>query len=190
MLTIIHALEEWHHIKIWMGHKNLEYFQTVKKLNCCQACWSFYLLCFDFELHHHPGTAMGKSDALSHCLDHGSGPEDNNNVTLLHPELFIVHALEGLTLAGKECGIIQDVKKAFREGLLEDEVAGVVWKLRELGGKSLVSAEWAETNGLLMLQGKVYIPDVHDLRWWIMAQHYDSWVMGHPGRWKTLELVS
>jgi hypothetical protein len=45
MLAIIQALEEWHHylegarhpIKIWMDHKNLEYFRTTQKLNCHQA---------------------------------------------------------------------------------------------------------------------------------------------------------
>ena len=41
MLTIIRALEEWWHFlegaqlkfKIWTDHKNLEYFQTSKKIN-------------------------------------------------------------------------------------------------------------------------------------------------------------
>ena len=114
ILVVIHALEEWDHflkgtkhcIKIWTDHKNLEYFQTAKKLNHHQACWSLYLLHFNFKLCHDPGTAMGKSDALSHHLDHGSGLEDNSDVTLLHPELFIVHALERLTLLREECGII------------------------------------------------------------------------------------
>ena len=114
MLVIVHTLEEWHHflkgtkhhIEIWTDHKNLEYFQTAKKLNHCQACWSLYLSHFNFELCHSPGTAMGKSDTLLHCSDHGSGLEENSNMTLLCQELFIIHALEELTLVGEECGII------------------------------------------------------------------------------------
>jgi len=43
MLAIIHALKEWryfleeatHLVEIWTDHKNLEYFMTAKKLNCC-----------------------------------------------------------------------------------------------------------------------------------------------------------
>jgi len=43
MLAIICALEEWRHflegathpVEIWTDHKNLEYFITAKKLNCC-----------------------------------------------------------------------------------------------------------------------------------------------------------
>jgi len=46
MLAIIRVLEEWRHflegarhpVEIWTDHKNLEYFMTAKKLNCCQAC--------------------------------------------------------------------------------------------------------------------------------------------------------
>jgi hypothetical protein len=45
MLAVMRALEEWRHflkgakekVKIWMDHKNLEYFITVKKLNSRQA---------------------------------------------------------------------------------------------------------------------------------------------------------
>ena len=72
MLAIMRLLEEWRHflegvqhrVEIWMDHKNLEYFMTVKKLNCRQACWSLYLLRFDFVMHHRPGKSMGKCDAL------------------------------------------------------------------------------------------------------------------------------
>ena len=60
MLAIICALEEWwhflegaqHKFEIWMDHKNLEYFQTFKKLNRHQARWSLYLAHFDFMLYH------------------------------------------------------------------------------------------------------------------------------------------
>ena len=33
---------------------------------------------------------MGKTDALSHREDHGSGTKDNQDLILLQPELFIV----------------------------------------------------------------------------------------------------
>jgi hypothetical protein len=110
MLTIIQALEEWHHylegachpIEIWMDHKNLEYFHTAQKLNCHQAQWSLYLSHFDFLLHHKPGCSMGKPDALSWHADHGSGHDDNCDMTLLSPELFQIHALSGMNLVGAE----------------------------------------------------------------------------------------
>ena len=33
-------------------------------------------------MHHHPGKSMGKTDALSHRSDHGTGSEDNDNMVV------------------------------------------------------------------------------------------------------------
>ena len=110
ILTIMRALEEWRHFlegtpdkfEIWMDHKNLEYFMSAKKLNCRQACWSLTLAWFDFVMHHRPGKTMGKSDALSRRADHGSGLEDNRDITLLTPNFFAICALEGTKVEGEE----------------------------------------------------------------------------------------
>jgi hypothetical protein len=49
---------------------------------------------------------MGKPDALSRRADHRSGQGDNNNLTLLAPELFHIYALAGVQLKGKEHNIL------------------------------------------------------------------------------------
>ena len=93
MLTIIRAMEEWRHFlegaehsfKVWTDHKNLEYFQSTKKLNCRQARWSLFLARFDFVLHHRLGKSMGKPDALSRRSNHRNRSDDNSNLTLLTP---------------------------------------------------------------------------------------------------------
>ena len=117
MLAIIRAMEEWRHFlegselgfEVWTDHKNLEYFQTAKKLNRRQARWSLFLARFDFVLHHRPGRSMGKPDALSRRVDHGTGSDDNSNITLLTPGLFAVCALEGLEVVGEERDILRDI---------------------------------------------------------------------------------
>jgi len=119
MLAIIWALEKWRHflegmthlVEIWTDHKNLEYFMTTKKLNCCQACWSLHLARFDFLLHHCPGRAMGKPDTLSRRADHGNGASDNENVVLLQLEFLVVRALEGVELTGVEQKILSNIHK-------------------------------------------------------------------------------
>jgi hypothetical protein len=111
---VMRALEEWRHflegakekVEIWTDHKNLEYFMTAKKLNCRQARWSLYLLRFDFVMHHHPGTSMGKCNALLQRADHLDGSNDNQDTTLLRPEFFTVQALEGVTMEGAERDIL------------------------------------------------------------------------------------
>jgi hypothetical protein len=41
---------------------------------------------------------MGKPDALSRWAEHGSRQRDNDNLTLVSPELFRIHALAGVRL--------------------------------------------------------------------------------------------
>jgi len=77
MLAVIHCLETWRHFlegsqskfKVWIDHKNLEYFMSNQKLNCRQARWALYLSRFDFVLKHISGSKMGKADGLSRRPD-------------------------------------------------------------------------------------------------------------------------
>ena len=107
-------MEEWRHFlegsklrfEVWTDHKNLEYFRTAKKLNRRQARWSLFLAHFDFVLHHRPGKSMGKPDALSQRADHGTGSDDNSNITLLTLGLFAICALERMEVIGEERDIL------------------------------------------------------------------------------------
>ena len=49
--------------------------------------------------------------------------------------------------------------------------------------------EWAEEQGLILFRGKVYVPKDIELRKEIVRLHHKTSISGHPGRWKTLELV-
>jgi hypothetical protein len=199
MLAIIRGLEEWRHllegarhpVEIWTDHKNLEYFRVAQKLNRRQARWSLYLSRFDFTLHHKPGKSMGKPDALSRRSDHGTGASDNNNITLLTPEQFRVHALTGLDIVGEEKDILKEIRRSLRDDEQEEPVAKAARELRKTKGRSSVrSAEWSEGDSLLMFRGRIYVPKDRDLRRRIVEQHHDSLIAGHAGRFKTLELVS
>lgn len=98
LLAIVRAFKEWsqylkgvqYPILILTDHQNLKYFQTTQKLNCRQVHWSLILSDFDYVLEHHrPGSSMGKPDALFCRSDHDTGKEDNANIVLLEPHLFI-----------------------------------------------------------------------------------------------------
>jgi len=52
------------------------------------------------------------------------------------------------------------------------------------------STEWSEDEGVLWFRGKIYVPRNVDLRRQVVSLCHDTKVAGHPGRWKTLELVS
>jgi hypothetical protein len=74
---------------------------------------------------------MGKPDALSRHADHGDGSGDNNDITLLRPELSVIRALKGLTVEGEERDILQDIHCGNRTGAQEDAVAAVAQALKK-----------------------------------------------------------
>jgi hypothetical protein len=95
---------------------------------------------------------MGKPDALSHRADHGSGQNDNNNMTLLSPELFCVHMLSAIALVGTECDILRDIRHSLQDNKQEEPIAKAARKLQKDRGQGTVrSAEWSESEGLLMM---------------------------------------
>ena len=67
---------------------------------------------------------MGKPDALLRRADHSEGlSSDNEDITLLPPDVFRIHALTGLTIAGEETSILCDIRRSTREANLEEPVA-------------------------------------------------------------------
>jgi len=52
------------------------------------------------------------------------------------------------------------------------------------------SSEWSNIDGLLRFREKIYVPQSPDLHRQIVALCHDTYIAGHPGRWKILELVS
>jgi hypothetical protein len=148
MLAIIQGLEEWRHylegarhpVEIWTDHKNLEYFRVAQKLNRRKARWSLYLSRFNFTLHHKPGRSMGKPDALSRRPDHGSGQGDNDNLTLLAPELFRIHALAGVRLKGDERNVLWEVQPSLKVDDQEESVVKAARELRKDKGRGTIKS--------------------------------------------------
>jgi transposase InsO family protein len=133
---------------------------------------------------------MGKSDALSRRADHRTGSSNNSDMILLTPNLFAVRALEGVEMIGEERDILKVIRKGVRNREKEEAVARAAKELQGTSARSVRSAEWSLDNGVLFFRGKIYVPDVPDLRRRIVNLCHDSRIAGHAGRWKTLELVS
>src|SRR6266404_8071027 len=192
MLAIMHALEEWRHFlegsdqkfEIHTDHKNLSYFREAHKLNRRQARWSLYLSRFDFILTHKLGRQMGRPDALSRRADHPRGAEDNADCTLLTLEVFELRATEAVTLEGEEAIFMEQIRQSDQYNDL------VVKALKALDAGELHSDEWMCAEEVVLYQGRVYVPDDPQLRHDLVHAHHSAAVAGHPGQWKTLELVS
>jgi hypothetical protein len=197
MLGIIRALEAWRHylegakheVEIWTDHQNLRYFMSAKKLNRRQARWALFLSRFNFHLIHKPGSLMKKADTLSRRPDHKRGVEnDNKNTTLLKPEYFRIRALRQghLLIDGSEKETLSKIRKCED---MDEEVVKAVKEMKGEKKKTIKGEEWVEEQGLILFRGKVYVPKDIELRREIIRLHHNTSISGHPGRWKTLELV-
>jgi hypothetical protein len=133
---------------------------------------------------------MGKSDALLRRPDHGSGSQDNSNIVLLNADLFAVRAMEAVAVEGEEHEVLRDICAKVKEGCMDDSVTLMVKGLKDSKSRTVKGAEWNLHEGLVYFRDHIYMPHDEELRQWIVTQHHDSKVVGHPGRWKTLELVA
>jgi len=191
-------MEEWRHFlegarfqfEIWTDHWNLKYFMKAQKLNRRQARWALYLSRFNFKMIHKLGSSMGKADALSRRVDWKKGVEnDNQDKTLLKPEWFEVRALERghVLVDANEADLVKRIKESEAR---EDEVVKAVEEMKKAGVRSLRGEEWKIEEGLILWNGKVYVPKDPKLRTEIIRLHHDTPVGGHGGQWKTVELVT
>ena len=125
---------------------------------------------------------MGKPDALSQRSDHGSGTDDNQNLTLLTPNLFAIRALEGLQAVGEEKDILKEIRCGMESEDQEEVVITVVKELKKSPAKSVRSSEWSLESGLLYYRSKVYVPGAK-LCCQILTLCHNSKLTGHPRRW-------
>jgi len=199
LVAIIYTLTEWRHyiegqgipIEIWTDHKNLEYFMEAKNLTRRQARWALFLCRFDFELHYKPGKLSAKPDALSRRADHFKSDEDDNTerIILDKNKIKIMATRRGHAMILNERPLVQRIKEVQ---IMEDDVRQVVKQVKKLGPKSLRKGleDWNMEEGLLLYRGRIYIPKNEIIRRDIIKIHHDTPAAGHPGRHKTLELVS
>lgn len=198
LLAIVRSLDEWRHylegsphtIDVISDHKNLLYFSEARNLTRRQARWSIFLSRFDFTIRHRPGRLGGKPDAMSRRVDLQPDGTDNANRTLLDRELFRMHAMRrGMARIEGDTTLLRRIRgsRSWDEELVE--------AIEALKGKAPVSLkkelqDWNTEDGLLLYRGKVYVPKDEAIRRDIVKLHHDSLPVGHPGRWKTYELVS
>jgi len=194
LLSVIRALEEWRHllegathpVDIYNDHRNLTYFMEAQNLNRRQARWSLYLSRFNFVMHHRPGKSSGKPDALSRWVDHQQDGSDNLGQTLLTPEFFGVRAAGGVTLTTEASEFLEQIKKCKKW----DDIAIAGLKTPKPKMYKSRNEDWQEEDGLVTHNGRIYVPQDRKLRYDIVQAHHDTPIAGHPGRWKTQDLVT
>ena len=91
---------------------------------------------------------------------------------LLKPELFVRAAhMEGQTEApGVGSALLQRICQLTRSDPPHISLL-----------MAMKSADWKTEQGLLLYQGKVYVPPVGQLHYEMLSAHHDTPIAGHPG---------
>jgi len=129
---------------------------------------------------------MGKADGLSRQPDWQEGVgKENKNRTLVKKEWLDTRAIKEVVIEG-----VDILDRIRRSKAVDDKIVKVVEKMKRANVKVLRNKEWREEDGLMLKDGKVYMPKDEELRAEVIRLHHDTLVGGHRGQWKTVELVT
>ena len=128
---------------------------------------------------HVAGKSMGRADSLSRRVDWAEGVErDNENQVMLKEEWLEIRAIEQL-VEGPEKEIVKRIKEARNK---YEEVIKVVEEMKKAGVKTLRDKKWQIEEGLVLKEGKVYVPKDEKLRVEIIQLHHDTPIAGYGGQ--------
>ncbi|KAF8748062.1 hypothetical protein RHS01_11083 [Rhizoctonia solani] len=192
LLAIIRSFKYWriflegtaHPITVFTDHCNLEYWKESRTFNQHHARWHLLLAGYNFQIVYCPGKQSGKPDALSRQSDHANIPPASQ--TMLPDPVF---ANTALVIPEKE------LQRQIEASLDQDESLEEILQFLQNESKAPLSIKRAFKDyemeaGLLFYQGRIVVPDVGTLRTDLLRIFHDSPLAGHPGRQRTLELVS
>jgi hypothetical protein len=144
---------------VYTDHKNLEYYHHPRHINRRVARYLPQLADYNFQLVHFPGTA-NKADALSRRPDYDKGLEDNGDVTVLPPYLFI---------------------KAATFSSIDDRARACQFQQPELLKKWATLFPLKTIGDLYWYGDRLVVVDDLPLKRGVISLYHDSPTAGHPG---------
>jgi len=132
-------------------------------------------------LKHIPGKTNTKTDILLR-KEQVNTKEDNKDVQLLKEELWQQRTTAEITIIKRKTRAEEDniLKEIRRNAIREKEV---IQALKKEDGLT-----W-EGNGVVYIEGRIYVPNNKKIREEILKKNYDSVNIGYPGQHRMLELL-
>src|SRR5271170_4381678 len=95
--------------------------------------------------------------------------------------------METLALEG-DTELLDKIKKSTE---LDDIVTQSLETIQKSGPRSIIQGlkDWNLEDGLILYRGKIYIPKNLKLQCEVVKSCHEPPIFGHPGRYKTLEIV-
>ena len=129
-----------------------------------------------------------QADTLSRfSTDHVSDRDDNRQITVILPKHFHTVAAAHYKPASDTLG--ERIRQASAR---EAEVIEGLCSIDKIAPKALTdgTALWEEEDGFVYHKGKLYVPNVKELRRDVVKTCHNSITTGHPGKNGTIKLVS
>lgn len=224
LLSIVEALRAWRHwllgsdlLKVYTGHKNLEYFTTTKVLTPRQVRWSLFMAQYRFDIEYRSGQANGRADALSRRDDHLSTLQNHplfapQNLALergprskARPNLRVVGSIvppavnrnpdpekgERVTSVVRESPTNLLATFAVTEDNLTSRIKTAIQNLTVAERDALKDRHDLQQSkdGTLWYAQRLFVPDIEDLRTRALEAHHDSPWYGHPGSRKMSSIL-
>jgi len=203
LLAIFEAFRNWRHylegsaspIDVVTDHKNLEYFSTSKVLSCRQARWSEFLSQFNLVIRFRPGKLGAKPDALTRRWDvypkEGDSGYARVNPQNLRPVFTQEQLSNSLRATYLEFPVLRAVAIMDVETLHSDILSALPSDpIAQVHLADPPDSRWStDETGFLRLDGRIYVPDLDDLRLRVLRYRHDHPLAGHFGQNRTLELI-
>lgn len=193
LLAIVKALQEWRHylggrkFKIITDHLNLKTYATRAIPKLRQQRWMGILDNYDYEIHYQPGK-LSRPDALSRRPDHKKGEGANQEEPgIIPPERFIGFEAATITLTDTSLENLIEEKSA-----MDPEIKTIRENLenKDLPLDTRKTLQDYYTVGKTVIwKDKILVPNNDEIKKKILESRHDSVLAGHPGRYRTLELV-
>ena len=202
LLAIFEAFKIWCHylegsltpIDVVTDHKNLEYFSTTKLLTRFQVRWSEFLCQFNLTICFCPSRLGTKPDALTRQWDvypkeggsdYASVNPHNLRPIFMQEQLALSLHTTFFSVPTLRATIIMDIEKLRSDihlSLRSDLIASA-----QLDSPS---PHWSvDSEGFLLLDDKIYVPNTADLRLRILQYKHDHPISSHFGQNRAMELV-
>ena len=158
-------------VTILTDHANLTHWKVTRKVNRQVARWFAEIQDYNLVIKHVPGKIHTAPDMLSRPPGADQGKQDNNDIILLPPSMFVAMA-------------------NVQDDMLKEKVKGMQQK------QKAEMELWCDTQGVRKLpegytkEGRLAVPSGLVLQRELMAQFHNTPTAGHPGRDNTLTLVA
>ena len=159
-------------------HKNLEYYKEPHHINRRIVRYVQRMQDYNFIIQHIPGE-NNKSDALSHRPDYDQGTNDNTNITVLSPHLFVNTTTLSCLFA-----------RAATLSSIDDRARSHQLQQPELLKKWATTYPLKQTGELYWYGDRLVVVEDISLKRGVISLYHDSPTAGHPGISNTIWAIA